>query len=409
MFSPTPKNPSQREFVFLIASVMMIVAFAIDAMLPAFPAIGKAYGLSDINQPQLVITALMIGYGFAQFFVGTLADRYGRRGIMIWSLFGYGVMSLLAAIAPSFDMLLAARVAQGAFGAGARVMVTSAVRDRYVGRQMAQVMSLAGVIFMAAPILAPAMGQLILEFAPWRWIFGVLALIGFLLWLWVLFRLPESLDPANAKEISLHQLRTSWVAVFTDRQSNGYSFATACMTGALFGYLMSVQQIFDIVFKAPDFLAWGFAIMAAGMAVASLINSAIVMRFGMRLVGHLGLTVFTVTAGIHMLVTVSGHETLVSFIILQMVMMMGFSFAAANFSAMAMENMGDVAGTASSLQGSFSTIAGALFGTFIGQSFNGTTLPIYLGFFACGCLALAALFVTEGGRLFVARNAPQEI
>ncbi len=407
MFSPTPKNPSQREFVFLIASIMMIVAFAIDAMLPAFPAIGKSYGLRDPNQPQLVITALMMGFGFAQFFVGTIADRYGRRGIMLWSLFGFGVMSFIAALAPTFELLLIARVAQGAFAAGARVVVTSAVRDRYVGRQMAQVMSLAGMIFMAAPILAPAMGQLVLEFAPWRWIFGVLALIGFLVWLWALLRLPESLDPANARDISLHQLRISWVTVFSERQSNGYSFANACMTAALFGYLMSVQQIFDIVFEVPDFLAWGFAIMAAGMAVASLINSAIVMRFGMRLIGHLGLTIFTVTAGIHMLVTVSGYETLTMFIILQMIMMMGFSFAAANFSAMAMEHMGDVAGTASSLQGSFSTIAGALLGTFIGQSFNGTTIPIYLGFFICGCLALVAVFVTEGGRLFVARNARQ--
>lgn len=406
MVSPTPKNPSQREFVFLIASIMMIVAFAIDAMLPAFPAIGRSFGLRGINQPQLVITALMIGFGFAQFFAGTLSDRYGRRGIMVWSLFGFGVMSLLAALAPSFEMLLAARVAQGVFAGGARVVVTSAVRDRYVGRQMAQVMSLAAMIFMAAPILAPAMGQLILAVAPWPWIFHGLALIGFLMWLWVLFRLPESLDPANAREISLPQVRSSWATVFSDRQSIGYSFATACMTAALFGYLMSVQQIFDVVFKVPDFLAWGFAIMAAGMAVASYINSAIVMRYGMRLVGHLGLTIFTVTAGVHLLVTVSGYDTLTSFIILQMIMMMGFSFAAANFSAMAMEHMGEVAGTASSLQQSFSTIVGALLGTFIGQSFNGTTIPTYLGFFALGCLALVAVFVTEGGQLFVARNAP---
>lgn len=407
MFSPTPKNPAQREFVLMIASIMMIVAFAIDAMLPAFPAMGKTFGMNNPNEPQLVITALMIGFGSAQLFVGTLADRYGRRGIMLWSLFGYGVMSLAAALAPSFELLLAARVAQGAFAAGARVVVTSVVRDRYAGRQMAQVMSLANVIFMAAPILAPSMGQLVLEVAPWQWIFHVLALIGFALWIWVSFRLPESLDPTNALPISVDQIRLSWVKVFTDRQSNGYSFANACMTGALFGFLMSVQQIFAVVFKQPKALPLGFAIMAAGMAVASLINSGIVMRYGMRLVGHLGLVVFTLTAGVHMLITVAGYETLENFIALQMIMMMGFAFAAANFGAMAMEDMGDVAGTASSLQGSFSTIAGALFGTFIGQSFNGTTIPIYLGFFACGCLALLAVLITEHGQLFVARNTQQ--
>ena len=405
MIFPHPKNPSQREFVILIASIMMIVAFAIDAMLPAFPAIGATYGLSDRNQPQLVITALMMGFGVTQLFIGTLADRYGRRGILIWSLFGYGVMSMVAALAPSFEALLMARVAQGAFAAGARVMVTSAVRDRYVGREMAQVMSLAAMIFMAAPILAPAMGQVILAVAPWQWIFHVLAAIGFALWIWVMFRLPESLDPENAKPLSVRQLRTSWATVLSDRQSIGYSIAIASTTAALFGYLMSVQQIFDIVFKVPDFLSLGFAIMASGMAVASLINSAIVMRFGMLMVGHIGLVVFTLTAGVHMLLAVAGYETLLIFIALQTIMMMGFSFSASNFTAMALENMGEVAGTASSLQGSFSTIAGALTGMLIGQSFNGTTVPIYLGFFACGCLALLAVLITEHGRLFVARNA----
>lgn len=403
---PGLAGPGQREFVLLIASIMMIVAFTIDSMLPALPAIGEALGVDVENRRQLVITFFMLGFGIAQFFVGSLSDQLGRRGILTWSLFAYVILSGLAAAAASFEMLLAARMAQGVAAAGARVLVTSIVRDRFSGRRMAQVMSLASVIFMAAPILAPAMGQVVLAFGSWRWIFWVLALFGAMLWVWVVLRLPESLMVEMRVKLTAHQLKLSFLAVLTDRQSVGYSIAMTCMTGALMGFLISVQQIFANVIGHPEWLPYGFAVMASGMAVASLINARIVMRWGMRMIGHWALIGFTVIGGLHALVAFEGQETIYSFVGLQMLMMMGFSLAAANFGAMAMENVGHVAGTASSLQGSFSTIVGITLGTLIGQAFDGTTFPLYLGYFLLGLVALTSVFVTERGQLFVARNAP---
>jgi MFS transporter, DHA1 family, multidrug resistance protein len=403
---PEAGGPGQVEFVFLISSVMMLVAFAIDSMLPALPFIGASLAVVVENDRQFVITAFMIGFGVAQFFVGTISDRYGRRGLMLWSLLAYAVTSLGAALAPSFELLLVARAAQGMAAAGARVLVTSIVRDRFEGRAMAQVMSLAHVIFMAAPILAPLMGQAVIAIGPWRWIFGILCILGSLAWLWVAIRLPETLDPANQHDISKAQIWSSWNIVLRDRQSVGYTIAITAMTIGLMGFLVSVQQIFFDVFHRADFLPTGFGIMAAGMAVASLTNATIVMRYGMRHIGHWAIIFFTLFAGLHALVAFLGYETLWSFIVLQTLMMLGFSFAVGNLGAMAMENMGVVAGTASSLQGSFSTLTGAAAGAIIGQSFDGTTLPLYLSVFVCGCLALVSVFVTEGGRLFVARHAP---
>jgi DHA1 family bicyclomycin/chloramphenicol resistance-like MFS transporter len=399
-------GPGRVEFILLISCVMMLVAFAIDSMLPAFPFIGRSLGIPVTEQP-LIITAFMIGFGLAQLFVGTLSDQYGRRGIMVWSLFAFGITSLLAALAPDFTLLLVARFAQGVAAAGARVVVTSAVRDRYEGREMAQVMSMANVIFMAAPILAPSMGALVLMVGPWPWIFGVLALLGLVVWAWVGLRLPESLKPENRVSITPRHVLQSFRTVATDRQSLGYSLAMTAMVGALMGFLVSVQAIFDQTFQDAAFLPAGFALMAIGMAIASLINSQIVMRYGMRLIGHASLIWFTVLSGIHLAVAISGHETIWTFIGLQTLTMMGFSFAAANFGAMAMENMGGVAGTASSLQGSFSTVAGALVGTVIGTAFDGTTVPLYTGYFVGGLLALIIVLVTEGGRLFVSRHAPK--
>lgn len=404
--SASSAGPGRIEFVLLISAVMMTVAFAIDSMLPALPAIGNALGIVHENQRQFVMTAFLGGFGISQLLVGTLSDRYGRRRLMLWSLFGYGVTSLAATLAKDFDQLLIARFAQGIMAAGGQVVVRSVVRDRFEGREMAQVMSLASMIFMAAPILAPAMGQLVLEVGPWRWIFGSLSIIGFAIWIWVYMRLPETLPPERRIPIERRTIIESARIVVGDRMSLGYSIAIAMISCALFGFLLSVQQIFEHVFQRMDFLPIGFAVMASGMAVASLVNAAIVRRYGMRLIGHSALMFFSAVAGLHLLVALSGHETLWSFIVLQATMMMGFSLIMGNFNAMAMENMGNVAGMASSLQGALANLAGIIIGSTIGQSFNGTTVPLYTGYFLCSLVALIAVFMTEGGRFFVARHVP---
>jgi MFS transporter, DHA1 family, multidrug resistance protein len=398
------ERPSRTEFVLLIASVMMIVAFAIDSMLPALPAIGNSLHVAQENQRQFVISAFLGGFGISLLFVGILSDRFGRRRLILPALIGFAMTSLMAAFAPTFELLLAARVLQGMMAAGAQVTVRSVVRDRFEGRDMAQVMSLASMIFMAAPIIAPTMGQIVLIFGPWRWIFGILGVIGIIVWGWVYVRMPETLAPENRRKISRAQIWASAKIVVGDRYSLGYGLAIALINGALFGFLLSVQQIFEHVLNQPDFLPTGFAIMAGGMAVASLVNASIVRRFGMRLIGHWALIFYTVLAGIHWLVALSGHETMLTFIALQSVMMLGFSLIMGNFSAMAMENMGKVAGMANSLQGSLANFFGMTLGSTIGQLFNGTTVPLYGATLACGALALLTVYMTEGGRFFVARH-----
>ncbi|MBP7134897.1 MAG: multidrug effflux MFS transporter [Sphingomonadaceae bacterium] len=407
MLVPPTRYPGRIEFVILISVIMMIVAFTIDSMLPALPAIGSSLGVGDEARWPFVISAFLAGFGVSQLFVGVLSDRYGRRTLILWSLFGFALTSLAATLAPTFEHLLVARIAQGATCAGARVIVTSIVRDRFEGREMAQVMSLASMVFMAAPILAPAMGQLVLTVGPWRWIFGALALIGLAIWTWVLFRLPETLAPENQTAISFPTISASARTVVTDRMSLGYGCAMAVVSCALFGFLMSVQPIFQHTFNRPEFLPAGFAMMAGGMAVASLLNAVIVKKYGMRRIGHAALFFFTGVAGIHVVVAMSGHESLWSFIGLQMAMMMGFSLMAGNFGAMAMENMGKVAGMASSLQGSLANIVASVFGTAIGRAFDGTTVPLYAGYFFCGLIALVIVFVTERGKFFVAHHAPR--
>lgn len=389
-----------REFVSLIAAMMALTALGIDSMLPALPAIGEALGVTEPNHRQYVITAFLLGFAFAQLAYGPLSDRFGRRPVLAIALASYVVMSALAAISGSFVMLLIARALMGTAAAGARVVSVALVRDCYAGRAMARVMSLAFIVFMAAPIIAPSLGQLVLFAGSWRLIFWAVAFVAALVVLWFWLRMPETLAPGARLALTPRRVLGDYMLVLRDRCAVGYTLAIALLSGGMFGFIGSIQQVMEETFHRADLLAVIFPCVAGTMAIGSFLNSRLVMTIGMRRISHTALSGVIVIAAVHLGVTWTGHETLWSFTILQALMMGCMGLANANFSAMAMERMGEIAGTASSLQGFITTLGGALLGAAIGQAFNGTTVPLYAGFLAMGVLSFAIIMITENGRMF---------
>lgn len=388
------------EFVALIASMMALTALGINSMLPALPSIGNSLHVIEPNTRQYVFTAFLGGLAVALLVYGPLADRYGRRRVLAVALVTYVVTSILCAISGSFTLLLISRAAMGTGAAGARVTTVALVRDCYAGRSMARVMSLATIIFMAAPIVAPVFGQTVLLIGTWRLIFWGTATAGLLVLSWFLLRMPETLAEDARQPLSPGRIVRDYGLVVSDRCSVGYSLAAACVSGGIFGFIGSIQQIMQDVFHAPRMLVVVFAAVGLSLAAGALINSTIVMRYGQRLISHTALVVLTVIAGLHLAIALMGYETIWSFAILQALMMGCFGMVGANFSSMAMERMGEIAGTASSLQGFTATMGGALIGAVIGQSFNGTTVPLYAGFLTMGLLSLLLVSITERGRLF---------
>ena len=388
------------EFVALVASMMALTALGIDSMLPALPAIGDSLAVAEANHRQYVITAFLLGFAFAQLLYGPLSDRYGRRPVMLVALGAYVLTSALAAVSSSFELLLVSRALMGTSAAGARVVTVALVRDCYAGRSMARVMSLAFIVFMAAPIFAPLFGQAILEVGSWRLIFWAVGGVAAIVVAWFWLRMPETLDEQARQPFSPARVAGDYALAVRDRCAVGYTIAIAALSGGLFGFVGSIQQIMADVFHRPDLLTLVFAAVASTMAVGSFVNSRIVMRLGMRVISHTALTALIAVAAIHLGVVWAGVETLWSFVVLQGLMMASFGLATSNFSAMAMERMGEIAGTASSLQGFVTTLGGALIGAAIGQAFDGTTVPLYGGFLLMGLIALAVIALTERGRLF---------
>ena len=392
-------RPGFREFVVLMASLMALNAFAIDAMVPALPAIGEALNVLDDNERQLVVSSYVFGFGTTQLLYGPLSDRFGRKPVLLVSLVLYIGFALLSAIAASFSLLLAARASQGAAAAATRVLVVSIVRDRFEGAAMARLMSLVFLVFLVIPVIAPAFGQVVLLFASWRWIFLGLAIFAAVIFIWSLVRLPETLHPEARRPLSARAIWDGTRETLTNGQSLGYTLAFMLMMGALMGYINSIQQIVFDVFGRPDLIALAFAGVAGPMAVASWLNSRLVERIGTRRIAHLGLILFTLLAALHLVLDGLG-ESMTGFVVMQGLTMASFGLASANFGALAMQPLGHVAGTASSVQGTIGTIGGAMLGLIIGQSFDGTTIPLVAGFLIAGALGLAIVLWTEGGRLF---------
>ena len=394
------RRPGTREMTAMLAGLMALNAFAIDAMIPALPAIGAALAVAEENQCQLVVVCYMFGFGSTQLLWGPLADRFGRKPILAAGIGLYAIFALLCAISGSFELLIAARFMQGAAAAVTRVLVVAMVRDLFQGEAMARVMSLVFMVFMVVPVLAPSVGQLVLLVAPWPAIFVVLALYGLIMLAWSWVRLPETLHPEFRRSLAWRDIGSAAWATIKEPQSRGYTLALALTFGSLTAYIASVQQIVFDAFEAPGAIGWVFGSVAAPMALASWGNSKVVGRHGLRRVGHAGAAAFALVTVVHAIIGAMGGETLALFVIFQGLAMACFAFTSSNVGTLAMEHMGPIAGTASSVQGVVGTIGGATIGLLIGQAFDGTPQPFLWGMAGCAVLSFGVVLLTEPRRLF---------
>jgi DHA1 family bicyclomycin/chloramphenicol resistance-like MFS transporter len=394
----------RREFVAFVAAIMAVNALGIDLMLPALPDIGSALRVGDANALQWIVTAYMFGFGIGQLVYGPLADRFGRRPILLWTLTGFVLASIFAAHALTFTALLGARVLQGTMSASTRVLAVAIVRDSYSGRRMARTLSLAQMVFFLVPILAPSGGQLLLELGPWRMIFYALAVFAAAVLAWSAARLPETLPVERRTPISFAALGSAYRLTLTNRFSFGYSLAAALTFGAIIAFVSSAQQVFVGIFGSGDRFALLFGVCAFAMACASFVNSRLVERLGTRLISQTGLIALIALSVLHVGTIALGQETVWSYIAFQSLSMTCIGLCGSNFGAMAMDPVGHIAGTASSVQGFISTIGAVIVGSIIGQAFNGTTLPMAIGYLAIGLGALVIVYVVEEGQLFRPRT-----
>jgi len=396
---------SMAELVAFVAALMAMNALSVDIMLPAFGQIAEDYALADPNRAQLVVVVYLGGFGISQLFIGPLSDRFGRKGVLLITLAAYAAAVLLNILAPSYDTLLAARFLQGVFAAGSRVIAVALVRDLVSGRVMAKVMSMAMMVFMAAPILAPALGQLILLGAGWRWIFGALLIIALIMIVWVSLRLPETLREEDRQSLRPMGVARNYILALSNRVTLGYMIASLFLFGGLFSFIVTAQQIMAVQYNLGEWFPLAFAGIAGVLAVANFVNSRLVTGLGMRRLSHAALIGFIAISAIQSLLALFGPVGFVWFYLPLLGVMALFGLIGANFSALIMEPAAQRAGVTAAMQGAVTSSGSAVLGGIIGAAYDGTILPLVLGNAILGALALVAVAITERGRLFTPSEA----
>lgn len=386
-------NIHSREFALLMALLMSVVSFSIDATLPALGHIGQTFAIVETNHLQWVITCIFAGMTIGQLIAGPLSDAIGRKRILFSGLAIYLLGSLICYTTHSFELLLIGRFIQGLGVSGPYVTTVSVVRDKYSGADMAKVMSIIMMVFMVAPAIAPAIGQAILTVADWRAIF--LMYIGYAIIVggWIALRLDETLPVDQRISLKLSAFAFGFKEVVSNRTTMSYLICTGLCFGGFIAYLGSSQQIFMQMFhQSGAQFSFYFAMMALLMSAASFTNVKLVAKFGMRTLCIVSMALICGISAIFLLIQYAG-VTIHLWMFLLFISLLFFSFGGmfGNLNAIAMEPMGHVAGMASAIIGASASILSLLLATIIGQQYDGTLIPLTWGFLLLCAVALIVM------------------
>jgi len=385
---------NKTEFVILTALLMSLVAMAIDMILPALPAIASEFGLQSASSAQYIISGVFAGMVAGKLLFGPLSDAWGRKPAIYLGLVFFISGSLVCYFSSSLEILLLGRVMQGVGVASPRIVSLALVRDQFEGREMARIMSFIMMVFILVPAIAPALGQGILYFSQWRMILLVFIAVGVLCLLWFGIRQPETLPVEQRRALALKPVVVAAREVISHPAALGYTFAIGFVFSGFVGYLVSSQQIYDLIYGHGEQFPYYFGALALVIGSASIINARYVMRYGMRKLSSwalYGIVVFSVVA---ILVELSSPVPMafVFFILYCLLTFFCVGILFGNLNALAMEPLGHVAGTGAAVVGAGSTIISVVLGSFIGQLIGDDVLPMLLGFLSTSLATLVAFW-----------------
>jgi len=390
------------EFIALLALSTALVALGIDIMLPALGAIRSDLGLpADSTAVAGLVTAYFLGLAFGHIGYGPVSDRFGRLPALYVGFAVYALGGLAAALSSSLPVLLVSRFVWGLGAAGPRVVTMAMIRDTSEGERMSRAMSFVMTVFLIVPVLAPSLGAAIVSVASWRWVFGACVVVVAAMSLWAL-RLPETLHAEHRLELRLTRVARAARFVVSDRGAMGYTLTLSALYGAFLSYIASSEIIFVQVFDRAESFPYIFGGLALFMGVAMMGNARIVGRVGTRRVAHTALVMYVGVAAVFTSINLAtgGQPAFVVFLVCVVALISSHAVLIPNLFTLAMTDMAPVAGTASSVIGAAQIALGAVLGSVIDRAFDGTVLPLSLGFLGYGMIALVLVLVVEGGRLF---------
>ncbi len=383
------RKPSQFEFIALMASLMSIVALAIDALLPALDYIGFSIGTTKSSDTQLLITMIFLGLGIGPLLFGPISDSLGRKRIVYMGFAVFIVASLICINSESLFWMVIGRILQGVGLSAPRTISIAMVRDSYSGDYMARIMSFITVVFILVPIVAPAMGKFVLDHYNWQAIFYIQLVFSILVSLWFWRRQPETLPEEKRVKFSGHIFIDGLKELIKHKKTIGYTLVSGFVTGSFMVYLSSSQQIFHSQYGLKEEFPFIFAGLAISIGSATFLNATLVVKYGMEKIINLAVFSFF---GISLLYLILFYNTdnpnvvvLLAFFAMQF-FSIGFLFG--NLRAMAMQPIGHIAGIGAAITGFISTMMAVPISIYIGKFVDQRAVPLFIGFLICGFLSI---------------------
>lgn len=381
------------EFVLLMASLMSVVALAIDALLPAMDIIGSAMGVTDSVDNQLLIIMIFLGLGAGPLLFGPISDSWGRKPVVYIGFVLFIIASFICIYAQNMEIMIAGRILQGVALSAPRTISIAMVRDIYNGDFMARIMSFITVVFLLIPTIAPAMGKWVLDNYNWQAIFYVQLLFAVLISVWFWRRQPETLPVAQRIPFTKTIFYDGLKELLKYQRTMGFTLISGFIVGSFLVYLSTAQQIFQEQYDLKEEFPFIFAGLAIAIGTSTFLNGTLVLRFGMEkmvttfLLGYCGISM------LYVLLYFNGGnpsvEVLLLFFGLQF-FAIGFLFG--NLRALAMEPIGHIAGIGAAITGFISTLMSVPISTFIGRFVTNTALPLFIGFSICSLFSIGILY-----------------
>jgi len=384
------------EFVALMASLMAIVALTIDAILPAISIIGTAIHSEDPTVNQLLITMIFLGLGVGQLFFGPLSDSYGRKPIVYVGFIVFTFASVICLFAPNIEVMILGRILQGIGLSAPRTIVISIIRDSYKGDYMAKVMSFVVAFFILIPVIAPAIGKLILDQFGWKAIFYMQLLFALIVALWFWKRQKETLKPEYKVSFSIKLFIDGTKEFVKHKETIAFTMISGLITGAFLVYLSASQHIFENQYALKEVFPYIFAGLSISIGLSTFLNGTLVLRFGMRKLSFMALITFCVIAVVYVIVFWSSNNpniyVLIAFLFAQF-FCLGFMWG--NFRSIAMEPIGHIAGIGAAINGFVSTLLSIPIATLVGYYVKYTVWPMFLGLAICGIGSLIIFILSK--------------
>ncbi len=390
------KLSTQTEFVALMAALMSVTALSIDALLPALDIIGVAIHTVTSADNQLLVTMIFLGLGIGPLLFGPLSDSVGRKPSVYIGFVLFVAASFVCIYAESLEIMILGRILQGVGLSAPRTICIAIIRDLYDGDYMARIMSFVTVVFLLIPIVAPAMGQFILNHYNWQGIFYVQIGISIIVALWFWWRQTETLTVEKRIPFSTNRIYNGFKETIRFKTTMGYTLISGFVVGSFLVYLSASQEIFQNQYGLEAEFPYIFAGLAIAIGIAIFLNGTFVVRFGMEKMVTTSLLGFFSVSVLYLVLfsntTLPNIYILLGFFAVQF-FFIGFLFG--NLRALAMQPVGHIAGIAAAITGLISTLMAVPISTFIGRFVVQGTLPLFIGFSVCSALSLGILWYVK--------------